>query len=44
MKHKPLSTPERNLEEKLDHLKETVGKNIDPQLVAKLVREDRSTH
>ncbi|MEM3875429.1 MAG: hypothetical protein QXU45_09905 [Candidatus Bathyarchaeia archaeon] len=34
----------RDLGERLDRLKERLGRRIDPKLVAKLVREDREAH
>ena len=34
----------KDLEEKLEHVKEQIGDKIDPALLAKLVREDRETH
>lgn len=33
----------KDLEEKLDQIRERLSDKIDPQLVAKLVREDRET-
>lgn len=33
----------KDLEEKLDQIRERLSNKIDPQLVAKLVREDRET-
>lgn len=34
----------RDLEERLELLKERLSNKIDPKLVAKLVRQDRETH
>jgi mRNA-degrading endonuclease RelE of RelBE toxin-antitoxin system len=34
----------KDLEEKLEQVKEHIGDKIDPELFAKLVREDRETH
>jgi mRNA-degrading endonuclease RelE of RelBE toxin-antitoxin system len=34
----------KDLEEKLEQVKEHIGDKIDPELLAKLVREDRETH
>jgi len=33
----------KDLEEKLDQIRERLSNKIDPQLIAKLVREDRET-
>jgi len=34
----------KDIEEKLEQVKEHIGDKIDPELLAKLVREDRETH
>ena len=34
----------KDLEEKLEQVKEHVGDKIDPELLAKLLREERETH
>jgi mRNA-degrading endonuclease RelE of RelBE toxin-antitoxin system len=34
----------KDLEEKLEQVKEHIGDKIDPELLAKLVREDREAH
>jgi hypothetical protein len=34
----------KDLEERLERLRERLGNKIDPKLIAKLVREDREVH
>lgn len=44
LEHRLEELERKDLEEKLEHIKKTMGNKIDPELAVRLVREDRESH